>query len=86
MASRRGETEENKVHVGKASEFAAQVSAKAFWLELGDIRRLVAAADEAEVPDEASFLIFGTSESFRREEFYVKHAHVRHSVQTKDGA
>lgn len=72
-------TEENRVHTHKTEDFHAQVSAGTFWLELGDVRRLVAAADEAGVPDKASFRIFGTSESHRREEFYVKHAHVRHS-------
>lgn len=69
-------TEENKVHAHRAEAFHAQVSAKTFWLELGDIRRLVEAAEG--LPDNASFRIFGTSESHLREEFYVKHAHIRH--------
>jgi hypothetical protein len=54
----------------------AFVSAQTFWLKLGDLRRLIDAADG--LPDTASFLIYGTSESSRREEYYVKHAHVRH--------
>lgn len=69
---------ENKIHAGTREVFHAQVSAGTWYLELGDIRRLVAAADEAGVPDKASFRIFGTAESMQREEFYVKHAHIRH--------
>lgn len=69
--------DDNKVHASTREVFHAQVRAKTFWLELGDIRRLVAAADEAGVPDEAGFYIYGTSESMRREEFHVKHAHIR---------
>lgn len=69
--------DQNKVHTSTQEVFHAHVIAKTFWLELGDIRRLVAAADEAGAPDDASFLIYGTSESMRREEFHVKHAHVR---------
>lgn len=68
---------ENKVHASTQEHFHAQVSAGTFWLELGDIRRLVAAADEAGLADNASFRVYGTSESHRREEFYIKHAHVR---------
>lgn len=79
MATRRESGEPNKVHASTREVFHAQVSAKTFWLELGDIRRLVAAADEAGAPDEAGFYVFGTSESMRREEFHIKHAHIRDS-------
>lgn len=77
MATRRSPIGPNEVRGGVREVFHAEVSAKTFWLELGDIRRLVAAADEAGVPDDAAFRIYGTSESSRREEFYIKTAHIR---------
>jgi hypothetical protein len=69
-------TEKNPVRRHEGQDVHVFVSAQTFWLELGDLRRLVAAADG--LPDTADFLIYGTSESSRREEYYVKHAHVRH--------
>lgn len=76
-------TEENPVRRHEGQDVHVNVSAKTFWLELGDLRRLVAEAEG--LPDNASFLIFGTSESSRREEFYIKHAHVRHTDYGRPG-
>ena len=70
-------TDENKVHTAEGREFHALVKAKTFWLELGDLRRLVAAAEGQ--PDNASVTFWGKRDSMLVEEYHVTTAHVRHT-------
>lgn len=57
------------------------VEAKAFWLELGHLRALVAAAEG--MPDEANVSLEGLTKSYTQvDRWHAKRAHVEHTQRS----
>lgn len=70
--------EENKVVAHRGLEFHATIRSQSFWLELGDLRRLL--AESADMPDNASVTFEGgRSAAEHVDEYHVGIAHVRHT-------